>query len=65
MLNYGYSLLEAECLRVINSVCLDSHVGFLHEMKLTDEFNAMMNSKVEYRKKNTTWGSVLLLKARN
>lgn len=117
MLNYGYSLLEAECLRVINSVGLDSHVGFLHEMnpskhslaydlqepfrfivdmavinliekgvmenkdfirtesyslrlkpsgakKLTDEFNAVMNSKVEYRKKNTTWGSVLLLKGR-
>jgi CRISPR-associated protein Cas1 len=32
MLNYGYSLLEAECLRAINSVGLDSHVGFLHEM---------------------------------
>jgi len=28
MLNYGYSLLEAECLRVINSVCLDAHVVF-------------------------------------
>ncbi|WP_462273301.1 CRISPR-associated endonuclease Cas1 [Methanohalophilus sp.] len=32
MLNYGYSLLEAECLRAINSVGLDPHVGFLHEM---------------------------------
>jgi len=32
MLNYGYSLLEAECLRAINSVGLDAHVGFLHEM---------------------------------
>lgn len=32
MLNYGYALLESECLRVINSVGLDSHVGFLHEM---------------------------------
>jgi CRISPR-associated protein Cas1 len=33
MLNYGYALLESECLRVINSVGLDPHVGFLHEMK--------------------------------
>ena len=33
MLNYGYSLLEAECLRAINSTGLDSHVGFLHEMQ--------------------------------
>lgn len=32
MLNYGYSLLEAECLRAINSVGLNPHVGFLHEM---------------------------------
>jgi len=32
MLNYGYSLLEAECLKAINSVGLDPHVGFLHEM---------------------------------
>ncbi|ETA69400.1 CRISPR-associated protein, Cas1 family [Methanolobus tindarius DSM 2278] len=32
MLNYGYALLEAECLRTINAVGLDSHVGFLHEM---------------------------------
>jgi len=32
MLNYGYALLEAECLRAINTVGLDSHVGFLHEM---------------------------------
>lgn len=117
MLNYGYSLLESECLRIINSVGLDSRVGFLHEMnpskhslaydfqepfrflvdlavinliekeamedkdfirtesyslrlkpsgakKLTAEFNSVMNGKVEYRKKNTTWGSVLLLKGR-
>lgn len=33
MLNYGYALLEAECLRAINSVGLDAHVGFLHEMQ--------------------------------
>ena len=33
MLNYGYAPLEAECLRVINSVELDAHVGFLHEMQ--------------------------------
>jgi len=34
MLNYGYSLIEAECLRAINSVGLDAHVGFLHEMHI-------------------------------
>ncbi|WP_440953770.1 CRISPR-associated endonuclease Cas1 [Methanococcoides sp. FTZ1] len=108
---------KSECLRAINSVGLDAHVGFLHEMnqskyslaydlqepfrfivdlavmnliekevmdnkdfvrtesfslrlrpigarKVTEEFNSMMNSKVEYRKKNGSWGSVLLLKAR-
>jgi len=33
MLNYGYGLLEAECLRAINSVGLDPHIGFLHEMQ--------------------------------
>jgi CRISP-associated protein Cas1 len=33
MLNYGYALLESECLRAINSVGLDVHVGFLHEMQ--------------------------------
>jgi CRISPR-associated protein Cas1 len=32
MLNYGYALLESECLRAINTVGLDPHVGFLHEM---------------------------------
>lgn len=32
MLNYGYSLLEAECKKAINSAGLDVHVGFLHEM---------------------------------
>ena len=31
MLNYGYTLLEAEILRAINSVGLDCHIGFLHE----------------------------------
>ena len=34
MLNYGYAILEAECLRAINMVGLDAHVGFLHEMKM-------------------------------
>lgn len=34
MLNYGYAILEAECLRAINVVGLDAHVGFLHEMKM-------------------------------
>jgi len=33
MLNYGYEILEAECLRAINIVGLDPHVGFLHEIK--------------------------------
>jgi len=32
MLNYGYAILEAECMRAINSTGLDVHVGFLHEM---------------------------------
>jgi CRISPR-associated protein Cas1 len=117
MLNYGYALLESECLRTINSVGLDAHVGFLHEMnpsknslaydlqepfrfivdlavmnliekgamdskdfirtesfslrlrptgarKVTEEFNSVMNGKVGYRKKNSSWRSVLLVKAR-
>jgi len=34
MLNYGYAILEAECLRAINIVGLDPHVGFLYEMKI-------------------------------
>jgi CRISP-associated protein Cas1 len=33
MLNYGYALLEAECLRAINSIGLDRHVGFVHELR--------------------------------
>lgn len=33
LLNYGYSLLEAECLRVINTVGLDPCIGFLHEAR--------------------------------
>ena len=33
LLNYGYALLEAECLRVINTVGLDPSIGFLHEMR--------------------------------
>ena len=32
MFNYGYAILEAECLKAINSSGLDVHVGFLHEM---------------------------------
>ena len=31
MLNYGYALLEAEIMKVINTAGLDVHVGFLHE----------------------------------
>lgn len=34
MFNYGYAILEAECLRAINSAGLDAHIGFLHEMKI-------------------------------
>jgi CRISPR-associated protein Cas1 len=34
MLNYGYGLLEAECLRAINASGLDDHVGFLHEAQI-------------------------------
>jgi CRISP-associated protein Cas1 len=117
MLNYGYALLEAECLRAINTVGLDPHVGFLHEMnpsknslaydlqepfrflvdlavislvenemmdkkdfivtenynlrlrgfgakKVASEFSSLMNQAVSYGEKQTTWGSILLLKAR-
>ena len=34
MLNYGYAILEAECMRAINSSGLDVHVGFMHEMTI-------------------------------
>ena len=37
LFNYGYALLEAECRRAINSVGLDTHVGFLHEVTLGKE----------------------------
>lgn len=33
MLNSGYSLLKAKCLRVINTMGLDPCIGFLHEMR--------------------------------
>lgn len=33
LLNYGYSLLEADCLRFIGVVGLDPSIGFLHEMR--------------------------------
>jgi len=33
LFNYGYASLEAECLRVINTVGLDPSIGFLHEMR--------------------------------
>ncbi|WP_407659800.1 hypothetical protein [Methanogenium organophilum] len=32
MFEFGHYLLEAECLKYINSVGPDAHVGFLHEM---------------------------------
>jgi CRISPR-associated protein Cas1 len=34
LLNYAYALLEAECLKAINSSGLDVHIGFLHEMNI-------------------------------
>lgn len=37
LFNYGYSLLEAECRKAINSVGLDTHVGFLHEVTIGKE----------------------------
>lgn len=37
LFNYGYALLESECRRAINSVGLDTHVGFLHEVALGKE----------------------------
>ena len=37
LLNYGYSLLEGECRRAINSTGLDTHVGFLHEVTIGKE----------------------------
>jgi len=33
LLNYGYAILEAEILRNINAIGLDSSIGFLHELK--------------------------------
>ena len=32
LLNYGYALLESQCLKAIHSVGLDPYVGYLHEM---------------------------------
>ncbi len=32
LFNYGYSLLETQCWKAVNSNGLDPHVGFLHEM---------------------------------
>lgn len=37
LFNYGYALLEAECRKAINSVGMDTHVGFLHEVTLGSE----------------------------
>jgi len=37
LFNYGYSLLECECRKAINSVGLDTHVGFLHEVTIGKE----------------------------
>ena len=32
LLNYGYALLESQCLKAIHSTGLDPYVGYLHEM---------------------------------
>ena len=32
LFNYGYSILESQCWKALNSVGLDPHVGFMHEM---------------------------------
>lgn len=32
LLNYGYSILEAEAIKAINSIGFDSSIGFLHEL---------------------------------
>ncbi len=34
MLNYGYAVLEAECMRAINTAGMDVHVGFMHEKRI-------------------------------
>ena len=52
MLNYGYSLLEAECLRTINSVGLDTHEGIRHEMA-TERFSTFTGSSHGW-----IWGSL-------
>jgi CRISPR-associated protein Cas1 len=117
MLNYGYSLLEAEYLKAINTVGMEVHVGFLHEMtpgknslaydlqepfrflvdlavisliesgametkdfirtenynlrlkptgarKIVNEFSNMLNKKVSYQGKESTWSYVIFLKVR-
>lgn len=33
LFNYGYALLESQCLKAINTIGLDTHVGFLHEVQ--------------------------------
>jgi CRISPR-associated protein Cas1 len=37
LFNYGYALLESECRKAINSIGLDTHVGFLHEVTIGKE----------------------------
>jgi CRISPR-associated protein Cas1 len=37
LLNYGYALLESECRKSINTVGLDTHVGFVHEVTIGKE----------------------------
>jgi len=34
LLNYGYAILESQCLKAINSAGLDPHVGFMHQMAI-------------------------------
>jgi len=117
MLNYAYSLLESDCLKAINGVGLDAHVGFLHEMspsknslaydlqepfrflvefaiinlvetgtmtdkdfvrtesytlrllpsgckKVIEEYQSVMNKRIEYQGKNVTYSRLLFLKTR-
>lgn len=32
LFNFGYAMLESQCFKALNSVGLDTHVGFLHEV---------------------------------
>lgn len=55
MINYGYALLESECLRVINSVGLDYHFGFLHKMKKNVEAEKPFSLNAHVRERLEMW----------